>query len=59
METKKDYTINIRVSKETEQMAREICENFKVGHGVDVTLSAYLRGIIETYVREAHMKIKK
>jgi hypothetical protein len=56
--TKKGYSINIRVSKETEAKARQICLDFKARYGIEVTITSYLRGIIDTLVAKRFEEIE-
>lgn len=54
----KDSSMNIRFSSETEIKARALCARIKEVHGVEISLSSYLRGIVERFVEDRYIEVK-
>jgi hypothetical protein len=46
----KTVPLNVRISDDMYRKLRHICDDFKKNHSIEVTLSAYVRGIIEVAI---------
>ena len=55
---RKNSSLNIRFSTETADKLRDLCADFKTRHGIEITLSNYLRSIVEREVQKEHTALK-
>lgn len=55
----KERNINIRIGKKFEEQALYICEDYRRKLGVEITITAFLRGRIESIIEREYSEIKR